>query len=226
MGIFFAAVSIKILGVIAAARHFPGGFDWQYRVMSSLASQVDNPEGYWIFCVALSVSFGLLFCLAGQVTPLRGYAWQVTLRVSIISFRIGCLCGLVVGLERGVFHNISSILYKSHEVVAFIAFFGVFLGVLGFCTCQFAKEFKKRWFGAPSIALVLVCLPFFGAAISQLAIYIHYRHYGWVSPYWRELGRPVYISFAFWQWLASFGAFLSMGTLCWLSDGNSKKSES
>lgn len=223
--LFTLAVTGNIVGILAAVQHFPGPFDWQYRMVSGLASQVDNPEGYWHFCLAISFCFALVFPLAGYLaqrlsTPLSGLA-----SYSRKSFQLGSICGFLVGLERGFIYDLSKTFFKAHEVVALIAFFGVFLGILGFSICWFASEWQQKRSTLAIAVLLLICLPFVGAATSQLVIYLKYRHYGWVSPYWRELGRPVYISFAFWQWLASAGAFASMGCLVLLSGSNRKQSE-
>lgn len=223
--LFTLAITGNIVGIFAAVRHFPGPFDWQYRMVSGLASQVDNPEGYWRFCIAIAFCFALVFPLAGYLAQRLSTPLSKLARYSQKSFQLGSICGFMVGIERGLIYDISKTFFKAHEVVALIAFFGVFLGILGFSICWFASEWQQKRASLATVVLLLICLPFVGAATSQLVIYLKYRHYGWVTPYWRELGRPVYISFAFWQWLASVGAFASMGCLVLLSGRNSKQSE-
>jgi len=46
-----------------------------------------------------------------------------------------------------------------------------------------------------------------GAASSQAYLYFVPNKLGWVSPKWAELGVPLYLSFAVWEWLASVGVF-------------------
>lgn len=210
--IFAFAFSVKLAGIFAGVHFFEGGFDWQYRVMSSLASQIDNPGGYWAFCAGIGVSFASVFCLAGFLDARLHSGSPRLASVSAQVFRFGALAGFAVGAERGFIHNISSMFYKSHEAIAAVAFFGVFLGILGFSACWFRRQ-HENFFSRGTLALLLAIAPFAGAAGSQLLIYVKFRGIGWVSPYWRELGIPVYLSFAFWQWLASLGAFLSMGVL-------------
>ncbi len=220
------AIVGNIVGIFAAVRHFPGPFDWQYRMVSGLASQVDNPQGYWRFCLAISLCFALVFPLAGYLAQQLSSPLSKLASYSQRSFQVGSICGFLVGIERGFIYDISRTFFKAHEVVALIAFFGVFLGILGFSICWFASERQQRRTSLAMGVLLLICLPFVGAATSQLVIYLKYRHYGWVGPHWRELGRPVYVSFAFWQWLASAGAFASMGCLVLLSGRNSKEGKS
>jgi hypothetical protein len=213
--LFSSALLVIICGTLMGAARFPGNFDWQYRVISSLASQLDNPKGYWPFCVSIAASFVLVFPLAGYLHHrMRNFHPKLSL-VSAQSFRLGAIGGMVVGLERGLVHNLSSMVFKSHEAIAFLAFAGIFTGILGFfCTWWRAKLVSRL---AASGVVSLVVGPFAATAFSQVLIYFRYRHLGWVSPYWRELGIPVYLSFAFWQWLASAGAFLSMGLMCYLA---------
>ncbi|MCU0975852.1 MAG: hypothetical protein MUC71_06000 [Steroidobacteraceae bacterium] len=37
--------------------------------------------------------------------------------------------------------------------------------------------------------------------LGSLGLYVLQRDTGWVKPDWRELGVPLWQSFAFWQWL-------------------------
>jgi hypothetical protein len=49
---------------------------------------------------------------------------------------------------------------------------------------------------------LLVVVPLLAIGISQVALYFDQRDLGWVNTGWREMGIPLWLSFAFWQWLA------------------------
>jgi hypothetical protein len=51
-------------------------------------------------------------------------------------------------------------------------------------------------------AALLVILPIIAVGLSQFLLYVGQRELGWVNTGWRELGVPLWLSFAFWQWLA------------------------
>lgn len=209
-----------LLGILGGTRLYKGHFDWPYHVVSGLASQIDNPDGYWVFCLGIGTSFLIAFPLGGFFQ--RGITVPNfrAVRLATLLFRVGCLCGLLVGIERGLIHNVSSVLFKSHEVIAFVAFAGVFLGVL-----NFAYLFARQQRNTPTawrswLVLGSVCLPFAASVLSQFVVYIWFRHMGWVSPSWRENGFPMLLSFAFWQWLATAGAYISLITLSALVGNN------
>jgi hypothetical protein len=76
---------------------------------------------------------------------------------------------------------------------------GALLGLEGLFALELSRLARK--------AHEIVALLAVGA--SQLALYFDQRDLGWVNTGWRELGVPVWLSFAFWQWLAV--AFLGIG---------------
>lgn len=199
---FGGAALAVILGVAAAARNYPGGFDWAYTVISRLASERRNPDG------ALWLSGGFL---AGMVllVPVTAYLARVGsesgsagLR-SVLLLRLGVAAGIVLGLEGLLRLDLSVIHRKGHEAVALIAFLGFYGGVLGLHLHRVRRQGESVW---PAL---LVLAPLVAVGLSQVALYFDQRDLGWVDTDWREIGVPVWLSFAFWQWLAV--AFLSLG---------------
>ncbi|MBY0371379.1 hypothetical protein K2X33_11875 [bacterium] len=193
-------IFVFVGGTGLSIHFFPGPFDWRYRVVSGLASQIDNPAGYAYFCATL--------CLVGaMLAPLGRYLQRAfTLsapRTSGIAGRaltVGLLAMSVIGLERLYFRNLSAQIYKAHELIALVGFAGLFTGVLGFWLCL-----RHSVRGA---TLFVALGPFLGAIVSQAYLYFKPEPLGWVGPHWAELGIPVYLSFAFWEWVAAAGVFL------------------
>lgn len=79
----------------------------------------------------------------------------------------------------------------------------MYLGVIG-ALVQMA--WRQGGYVAP---LLIVLTPLVAIAVVQLTLYLGQRDLGWVDTGWREMGIPVWLSFAFWQWLAL--AFLWLG---------------
>ena len=202
---FGASVSLAV-GVIMAARHFPGGFDWAYTVISRLASNRRNPEGApWLsgsFLIAVVLAWPLVNYLRRTMGPAGMGA-----RIPFLGLRLGLVAALVLGLEGFFALDLSPLGRKAHEGVAILAFLGFYVGVLGL---QIHRV--RHLEGSPWSAL-MVALPLVAVAFSQIALYFDQRDLGWVDTEWREMGIPLYLSFAFWQWLAVAGIGLGLAHL-------------
>jgi hypothetical protein len=207
-----AAMVCLTAGVWWGAALYPGGYDWQYRVISSLASREDNPAGYVVFCAGLALCFLILLPLPGYFRARLRHTAPGLARFSYIALLTGMLFSAAVGVERILIPNLSELFHKSHELIALIAFLGLFFGVAGFWVATFQRlraiEAIPRW-----LLVVLfggLVAPILCSAACQLYLYLTRSDLGWVDPTWRDRGVPLYLSFAFWQWLTGLGTFLYM----------------
>lgn len=196
-----AALSI-ILGVIAAAARFPGGYDWTYTVISHLASPTRNPEGgRWV---------------AGSLLAATAFLWPVTHTlarggsvaerrpiVSVTVLRLGLIGAALLAVEGLTTLDLDAMGRKGHEAVAVLTFFSFYGGVLGLYVHRIRRT---PAFFVPALVVVLPLVAF---GLTQLTLYLGQETLGWVNPGWRDLGVPFWYSFAFWQWLAA--AFLGIG---------------
>src|ERR1700739_4877024 len=58
--VLLGLIALSFFGTLAvAASMFPRGYDWRYRVISTLLSPRDNPEHYWLAAIGV-VMTGLL----------------------------------------------------------------------------------------------------------------------------------------------------------------------
>lgn len=188
---------------------FPGPFDWRYRVISSLISQVDNPGGNRYFCLSLALTMIMLIPVAGffrrgleSVAPgIVGFSYH--------SILLGFVGSSIVALERLFFRNISSGIRSFHEYLALTSFTGLFLGVIWFWWSAVQSHcIRKRLPTSTAQAIFAAsALPVIGMASSQAYLFFNRRELGWVGPHWAKLGIPLYLSFAFWEWLACLSIF-------------------
>jgi hypothetical protein len=203
---YLASLLIFCCGMVLAARDYPGGYDWFYTVVSALASQKNNPIGSIWFAAALSVSMGLLLPYVSTIK--RGLPPTYTAaRFSVTALRLGAVCGALVGIEKLLFRDISSWLDKSHEIVALVTFLALYVGVLGLLLPLMRRN---RVYVLP---VFLVATPMLAVGVSELWLYFAQREVGWLNTSWREMGIPLWLSFAFWQWLAVAFLWLGMGML-------------
>lgn len=97
---------------------------------------------------------------------------------------------------------------KGHEILALLAFFGLCLGMVCLTYQAIERVLSHRVSGnvhrARLYATVVV-----GAALTPILLaglaqaYVRYAlpQMHWVSLAWRARGIPVYLSFAFWEWV-------------------------
>jgi len=203
---YVAALLVMCFGSIKAAQYYPGGFDWFYTVASALASQKHNPIGSVWFAGSLSLSMLLLWLYVssikinlGVILPSPGFA--------ITAIRFGLVCGFLLGVERLLIHDLSHWIYKAHEGLALFTLLGLYVGILGLLL-QFIHLKKSNIF-----PVLLVVSPLVAIGIAELWLYLEQRDVGWVDTNWQEKGTPIWLSFAFWQWLAIGLLWVGLGML-------------
>ncbi len=196
------ATAVVGAGVVLAAREYPGGYDWPYTVMSALASSKHNPAGGAWFAVGLMLAMALLWPGARYLkVRSTDTGWSHT------ALRVGLIAGALVGAERLFVFHLSSLLPKAHEVLALVCFVALYTALLGLTLQRARRHRHHRW------AAVVVVLPLVAIGVSQAVIYLGQRDLGWVDRHWRELGVPVTMSLAFWQWLAAAALWAGLGHL-------------
>lgn len=204
MWAFAIALAIFATGVVMAARLFPEArYDWMYQVVSALASRKTNPEGGRWFSTALGLS---MLALWPAVSWLR--ATTGDRRWPILAFRAGMLFGVAVGIERLTFLRFSSWVHNGHEALAVGTFAGLYAGLLGL----YGQRLRHGRAGS-----LIVAAPLAAIIISQVVLYFDQRDLGWVDRDWRAMGVSVFLSFAFWQWLAIAFLWIGLGHLLWTS---------
>jgi len=202
---YIASALVLSFGFIMAAKHYPGGFDWAYTVVSALASQKHNPEGSVWFAGAFGLSMVLLWPYVTSLKKNLCPFLPATAKYAIATLRFGLICGVVLGIERLLIRDLSAMVDKAHEFIALLAFLGFYFGTLGLL---FQVMLRHRIYILP---VLLVASPLVAIGVTQLWLYIYQRDLGWVDTSWREMGIPIWLSFAFWQWLAI--GFLGLGLI-------------
>ena len=188
-----AALAVFAAGLALAAAAYPAGFDWPCMVVSRLASRKHNPDGSLWFSLGLAVAMLLLWPVMDRVRPGTGLGRGG--RFAGSALRAGIVFACLVGLERALFVHVSDRVDKGHEAIALLAFLSLYVGLLGTYASRLRAGTLRAWPALPSL------VPLVGVGVANLALYLLQRDVGWVKPNWRELGVPVWQSFAFWQWL-------------------------
>lgn len=207
---YWAAMLVLLAGGTVAAASFPGGFDWAYSVVSRLGSPSHNPAGAPWLTGALLLCTALLWPVTGYLA--RGAdrtaeARQPRPRISVALLRLGLIGAGALALEGFLDLELAFLGRKGHEMMAIATFLGLYGGVLGLFVHRIRHAAGASW---PPL---LVMLPLIAVGVSQVALYFDQRDLGWVNVAWRELGVPLWLSFAFWQWLAVTGLAAGIGYL-------------
>jgi len=214
---YLASLLILSFGFFLAAKQYPGGFDWQYTVASALASQKHNPTGSIWFAGALSLAMILLWPYVSAIKNAQLPALPATTQFAISALRTGLICGALLGLEKLLIRDLSNWVYKAHEILGLLAFMGLYFGIF---VLLIQAMLRKKIF---ALSFLLVASPLLAIAITQFWLYLDQRNLGWVDTSWREMGIPLWLSFAFWQWLAIGFLWLGLGLLSftWIEDDES-----
>jgi len=105
----------------------------------------------------------------------------------------------LVGLRSLFIYHISEVVEKAHESLAALSFLSLYAGTLGIAI---ERARSKRYACSRWIACEIIS-PLLAIGVSQLALYLYQRDFGYVDRSWRDMGIPLWLSFAFWQWLAT-----------------------
>jgi hypothetical protein len=202
---FAGAMLAIVVGAWLAVRQFPGGFDWGYTVISRLASRKHNPDGGAWLSGGLLAAMLLLWPVVAHVGSGSGHESRP--RLAVAALRAGLAGGVLLAVEGLFTLDLSGLVRKGHELLALLTFLGLYVGVLGLHAHRVREGGAARW---PALAVVV---PLVAVGASQLALYFAQRDLGWVNTAWRELGVPLWYSFAFWQWLAVAALWLGLGHL-------------
>lgn len=214
-----AAMAVLTLGTALSWNGFPGPYDWRYRPVSNLMSQASNPGAYIYNCIAMGIAGAMLLPLPGYFRARLQKAARLTCTFSYYALHVGLIAGITVAFERSLFRNLSGQIHKAHEYIALVGFFGLYLGVAGFWSAL-ALQIQHRWpmpQWAMGLMFLVLAAPMIGAASSQGYLYFVPNQMGWVGPHWAELGIPLYLSFAFWEWTAWVSAFICLYLALWLT---------
>jgi hypothetical protein len=228
VGIWGPVMSVLVALLFAAsANYFPGGYDWKFDVMCRLGYAHVNPDGsgYWAVALVFTCLMGVPCCAyfyrrLAPTSPRIAEAARVLLAA-------GLILGMVIGLDGLVLPKLNGIAYKLHETVATLAFAAIFFGVLTFWSAMTKwLRIKRGWTSAACSALSLfVLVPMAGAMISQAYLFFVPNDLGWVGPDWSERGVPVYLSFAFWEWLAIGGIYFCLYVIAVLLPGTADRAD-
>jgi hypothetical protein len=207
-------------GMMIAAQRYPSEYDWRYMPVSRLLSPVRDPDGY-------------LWALAGIVLySLCGLYWTALLARRWNQAGAQNRPGGIRALQFGYFFTIGAAMLpqwllrieRGHELLTVLAFAGLCIGMvrLMFQTIEPTLMRKLRRFTgrARLLAGILAGAAVFPIVLAAMAqAYVHYAlpELRWVSLSWRARGVPVYLSFAFWEWvtcfvLSAYAAILSLTT--------------
>jgi hypothetical protein len=195
------------LGMAAAARSYPSHYDWRYITISSLVYPDRNPHGYlWaragiVLCALTGLYWTAGMIRAAQRPPTAG--WPVGIAALAVGFTCMAGCGLLPEWRLSG--------SKVHDSLALAAFLGICAGVV-LATLRAlvrGRRLPERPGRSPLAARLRAGLvagvpmaPIVLAALAQTYVSAALPTLPWVNLSWRARGVPVYLSFAFWEWVS------------------------
>jgi hypothetical protein len=194
-------------GVLMAMWRYPSEYDWRYMPLSNLLSPRRDPAGHLWACAGIAVS-GL--CGLGlSVTSARFFSHGVggSRSSGIWMIRLGGLCAPLAAVPSEWLRRIP----EGHQLFTLLTFAGWCLGIVYLTFQSIERIFlteplrpvRQHRVYATAVAGTGV-LPILGAGLAQLYVFYVLPELGWVKLSWRANGVPVYLSFAFWEWITCF----------------------
>jgi hypothetical protein len=206
-------VALFWCGIWIAVRRYPREYDWRYMTLSSLLSSVRDPAGH-LWASAGVVACGLCgFCWAAWWLRQSATGGAGAGRSAFRVLPLGYLCMALAAALPGRLLPFP----KGHEMLAILAFAGVCYGMIGaYRLCFFrpdrAATGRRRWYASALLAAAVS--PLVLASFAQAYVFFELPDLPWVNLSWRARGVPVYLSFAFWEWLTCAVLSAYMAVLC------------
>ena len=219
-----AAVVLGLLafwgGIAMAVARYPVEYDWRYMTLTGLLSAGHDPAGH------LWASGGIALCSVCGLCwiQLLGRQWmrEGARRPRIIRLlQAGAIfmAGAVVLPQQLIG------IRKGHEILVALAFACWCIGMIGLLF-RVVERALRRWnCGSPrrrrryaALFSGVAAAPVLLAGAAQAYVYYALPTLHWVSLSWRAQGIPVYLSFAFWEWvtcavLSACAAIVAVATL-------------
>jgi len=182
------------LGLWMAARLYPSEYDWRYMTISSLVYPDRNPDGYaWAWS-------GLILCASG------GLCWAAALlrrrSAGALALVVGYVCMACCTWLPRWFPGFG----RGHDLLAVAAFVGLCTGMV---RLAYHEGGRSRWLqtsARPRLCAGLLAAaalaPILMAGATQAYIAHARPDLPWVGLVWRARGAPIFLSFAFWEWMA------------------------
>jgi len=201
------------VGMAVAGRSYPSEYDWRYITISSLVYAERNPSGF------LWARGGILLCgIAGLYWTARLFRkWKqqyiAERPMGIFALGLGYLCMTCCALLPESRFRVP----RGHDFLALSAFVGLCVGtaLLTLKVIEPPPRVRKSPSSARLHAAMLAGFafsPIVLAAVAQAYVSHALPALPWVGLVWRERGVPVYLSFAFWEWItcAVFSLYVLM----------------
>jgi hypothetical protein len=190
-------------GIAVAERLSHGEFDWRYMTLSTLISPRRNPAGY------IWAASGLVLSSLSALCWAMALAWHCNVTVGerprgiwLLGWGSLCMtCSVILPwrLPR---------LPKEHEVLTLFAFAGLCLGMIRLAFQTTERVLRRRSGGSArrlrlygGAVAGLAVVPIFLAGLADAYVFYVLPQLRWVSLAWRARGVPMYLSFAFWEWI-------------------------
>jgi len=195
-------------GMILAASHYPGGYDWAYTTISSLVYPERNPGGF------LWARGGIGLCGA---CGLYGTAWAARHRKRGTVLQAAGLCTLGLGYLCMICCAVLPDIPRGHDALALAAFVSLCVGAALTSFAAIHRRARQRrgrvpWLLASTVA-GLAFAPVLFAAFTQAYVSRVLPTLPWVSPAWRSREIPVHLSFGFWEWVTCADLSLYLAVL-------------
>ncbi len=172
--------------------------------MSVLLSPRDNPSGRAWAAAGIGLCGLAVLCWTAALTPARDTnADRASRPRGLYWLRFGSACMLGAALLPLRLPGLA----KGHEILTLLAFTGLCVGLLrltldrvGYGTSRATKDTWRAGRAGLVLASLLVA-PIVFAGLAQAYVFYLMPQLHWVGLAWRTRGVPVYLSFAFWEWM-------------------------
>ena len=221
--VLLCLIAVSFFGVLAfSGSMFPKGYDWRYRVISSLISPRDNPQHYRLAACGMILTG--LFMLPFATHLNRGLApvSAVAARIAAGAFLLG-----IVALIADCFvvpqHVHATLgIRRFHEFLARSSASLLAIGMLSSCWCAWKGRGRLLPASLFWIWAAVTVLPLAGVLSSKALLTISEFYPKFSHPIRHALRHSVFWHLGFWEWIGAVAVFIFLCTAAFLLPQNLK----
>ena len=207
--VLLVLIFLSFFGTLTlVASMFPRGYDWRYRVISSLLSPRDNPPHHWL------AAFGVV--LTGVLMlPFGGHLYQslksISPRMAAVAgtaFLIGTLFLIADCFVVPQHLHATLGVRRLHEFLARSAAGMLAFGMLSSCWCAWKGRNRTIPEKVLRIWVVVTVVPLVGVFCSECLLLVTRLNPGLGQPIRRMLRHSVFWHLGFWEWIGAVAVFV------------------
>ena len=207
--VLLCLIAVSFFGVLAfSAPMFPKGYDWRYRVISSLISPRDNPEHYRIAACGLILTGLFMLPFAQHLNRGLAPVSKIGAGIAGTAFLLGIVALIVDCFVVPQHVHATLRIRRFHEFLARSAAGLLAIGMLSGCWCAWKGAGRSLPRSLLWTWAIVTVLPLTGVLCSEALLVVSQFNPALSRPIRNAFRHSVFWHLGFWEWIGAVAVFI------------------